>query len=122
LISDGSNPTLHPRVCLAHYASSFASGYDPTRRCHKKEFLLKFARDRHRYLQWGFCGYNEILAPRKGINKFFHFTSLAKADDKWVVSPNNDVIYSMTIVDASKGFTTNSTQLNNSTNQLQEDR
>jgi REP element-mobilizing transposase RayT len=25
-----------------------------THRCHKKEFLLKFARDRHRYLQWLF--------------------------------------------------------------------
>jgi REP-associated tyrosine transposase len=23
-----------------------------THRCHKREFLLKFARDRHRYLQW----------------------------------------------------------------------
>jgi putative transposase len=25
-----------------------------THRCHKKEFLLKFARDRRRYLQWVF--------------------------------------------------------------------
>jgi putative transposase len=25
-----------------------------THRCHKKEFLLKFARDRRRYLQWLF--------------------------------------------------------------------
>jgi hypothetical protein len=25
-----------------------------THRCHKKEFLLKFAQDRHRYLQWLF--------------------------------------------------------------------
>ncbi len=45
------------------------------------------------------------MAARKGINNFFHFTSLAKAEDKWVVSPNNDVIYSMCIVDASRGFT-----------------
>ena len=45
------------------------------------------------------------MASREGINNFFHFTSLAKADDKWVVSPNNDVIYSMGIVDVSKGFT-----------------
>ncbi|MDH3344141.1 MAG: DUF1254 domain-containing protein, partial [Desulfobacteraceae bacterium] len=45
------------------------------------------------------------MAAREGINNFFHFKSLAKAEDKWVVSPNNDVIYSMAIVDASKGFT-----------------
>ena len=45
------------------------------------------------------------MAARKGINNFYHFTSLAKAEDKWVVSPNNDVVYSMAIVDASKGFT-----------------
>ncbi len=45
------------------------------------------------------------MVVRKGINNFFHFTSLAKAEDKWVVNPNNDVIYSMVIVDASKGFT-----------------
>lgn len=45
------------------------------------------------------------MEKREGINNFFHFTSLAKAEDRWVVSPNNDVIYSMAIVDASKGFT-----------------
>ncbi len=45
------------------------------------------------------------MAARKGINHFYYFTSLAKTEDKWVVSPNNDVIYSMGIVDASKGFT-----------------
>ena len=45
------------------------------------------------------------IAKREGINNFFHFTSLAKAEDKWVVSPNNDVIYSIAIVDASNGFT-----------------
>jgi len=45
------------------------------------------------------------MATREGVNEFYHFTSLAKAADKWVVSPNNDVIYSMGIVDASKGFT-----------------
>lgn len=45
------------------------------------------------------------MAAREGINNFYHFTSLAKAEDKWVVSPNNDVIYSVVIVDASDGFT-----------------
>ncbi len=45
------------------------------------------------------------MAEREGINNFYHFQSLARAEDKWVVSPNNDVIYSMAIVDASEGFT-----------------
>ncbi|HDY7692182.1 TPA: DUF1254 domain-containing protein [Vibrio vulnificus] len=45
------------------------------------------------------------MAARNGINQWFHFTSLAAAEDRWVVSPNNDVIYSLIIVDASKGFT-----------------
>lgn len=45
------------------------------------------------------------MSKREGINNFFHFTSLAKAEDKWVVSPNNDVVYSMAIVDATQGFT-----------------
>ncbi len=38
------------------------------------------------------------MSAREGINNFFHFKSLSKAEDKWVVSPNNDVIYSMAIV------------------------
>ncbi|MCP4385723.1 MAG: DUF1214 domain-containing protein [Hyphomicrobiales bacterium] len=45
------------------------------------------------------------MVGREGINNFFHFQSLAQAEDRWVVSPNNDVIYSMAIVDASDGFT-----------------
>jgi putative transposase len=45
---------LYTWVCVAHYPSGYAFGYDPTGRCHKKEFLLNFARDRRRYLQWLF--------------------------------------------------------------------
>ncbi|WP_235444370.1 DUF1254 domain-containing protein [Vibrio vulnificus] len=40
-----------------------------------------------------------------GVNQFFHFQGLSKASDRWVVSPNNDTIYSIAIVDARKGFT-----------------
>ena len=36
-----SEPLLSSRVCMAHYPS-----------IHKREFLLKFARDRRRWLQW----------------------------------------------------------------------
>lgn len=42
---------------------------------------------------------------RSGINEFFHFTSLTKAEDHWVVSPNNDTIYSLGVVNARNGFT-----------------
>jgi hypothetical protein len=34
-----------------NYASGYAFGFDPTSRCHKREFL-RFAKDRHRWLQW----------------------------------------------------------------------
>jgi hypothetical protein len=39
-----------------------------------------------------------------GVNKFFHFPGLTKANDRWVVSVNNDTIYSVATVDARKGF------------------
>jgi len=32
--------------------SGCAFGYDPTGRCHKREFLLKFPRDRRRWIEW----------------------------------------------------------------------
>lgn len=48
---------------------------------------------------------NEFAINRElGVNNFFHFTKLAKAEDKWVVSPSLDHLYSIAIVDASKGF------------------
>ena len=42
---------------------------------------------------------------RAGINQFHHFKGLTKAADKWVVSPNNDTIYSLAVVNARDGFT-----------------
>jgi hypothetical protein len=42
------------------YPSGYAFGYDPTGRCHKKEFLLKFGRDRRCYLQRLFKAKNSI--------------------------------------------------------------
>jgi hypothetical protein len=41
---------------------------------------------------------------RNGINKWFHFKTLANKDDKWVVSPNNDTVYSIVAVNVSQGF------------------
>ena len=42
---------------------------------------------------------------RSGVNNFFHFKTLSKMEDHWVVSPNNDVLYSLAIVDATDDFT-----------------
>jgi len=42
---------------------------------------------------------------RAGINNFFHFKTLANPDDRWVVSPNMDTLYSIAIVNVTEGFT-----------------
>ena len=42
---------------------------------------------------------------RVGVNNFFHFQGLSSAEDTWVVSPNNDTIYSLATVNARDGFT-----------------
>ena len=41
---------------------------------------------------------------RVGINQWFHFPGLSDKDDTWVVSPNNDTIYSLASVNVSGGF------------------
>ena len=40
-----------------------------------------------------------------GVNRFFHFPGLTRFGDNWVVSVNNDTVYSVVIVDAREGFT-----------------
>jgi len=47
----------------------------------------------------------QTFINRNGVNNFFHFKTLSKAEDHWVVSPNNDVLYSMVTVDCSDDFT-----------------
>ena len=42
---------------------------------------------------------------RGGLNAFNHFPGVASAEDRFVVSPNNDTVYSLAIVNASEGFT-----------------
>lgn len=42
---------------------------------------------------------------RSGLNNFHHFKTLATAEDKWVVSPNLDTIYSIATVNVQDGFT-----------------
>ncbi|MFV2092802.1 MAG: DUF1254 domain-containing protein, partial [Hyphomicrobiales bacterium] len=41
---------------------------------------------------------------RAGVNQWFHFPGLSDKDDTWVVSPNNDTVYSLVSVNASEGF------------------
>lgn len=42
---------------------------------------------------------------RVGLNTFYHFPGIASAEDRFVVSPNNDTVYSVATVNASQGFT-----------------
>lgn len=57
------------------------------------------------YIQSESRAFMANFLDRSGINKFHHFQGLTKAADHWVVSPNNDTIYSMAVVNASQGFT-----------------
>jgi len=57
------------------------------------------------YAQAESYSFMKNFIDRNGINNIFHFKTLAKAEDKWVVSPNNDVLYSMVTVDATDDFT-----------------
>ena len=99
------NTRLRLRCEIAKMARAkryFISGYvwHISHRCHKKDFLLKFAKDRYhataiqtgRHLiqclvyidlnmvragvvshssQWSICGYNEIQNPKKGMDYRF---------------------------------------------------
>lgn len=49
--------------------------------------------------------FHDIIGRTGDINKIFHFPGLSPASDKFVVSPNNDTIYSFVIVNAQEGFT-----------------
>ena len=49
--------------------------------------------------------FKDFLGRAKQLNMFFHFTTLANPSDRWVVSPNIDTIYSIAVVNATKGFT-----------------
>ncbi|MEW9918466.1 DUF1214 domain-containing protein [Marimonas sp. MJW-29] len=42
---------------------------------------------------------------RVGLNTFYHFPGVASAEDRFVVSPNNDTVYSVAVVNVTEGFT-----------------
>lgn len=39
-----------------------------------------------------------------GVNTFFHFPGLTRFGDQWVVSVNNDTVYSVAVIDTRAGF------------------
>ena len=53
LLSAGSR-LAHPSLSPVHGLHDIRTSVFKTHRCHKKEFLLKFARDRHRWVYWLF--------------------------------------------------------------------
>ena len=57
------------------------------------------------YIQSDSRAFFSDFVGRAGMNAFFHFTDLSTAEDTWVVSPNNDTIYSIAVVNATDGFT-----------------
>jgi hypothetical protein len=76
-----------------HYIPGYV--WHITHRCHKKEFLLKFARDRRRWLRWlfeakkryGLSVLNYTLIDYEGLRSLFDFSSMhdfAEAHRGWV--------------------------------------
>ncbi len=57
------------------------------------------------YIRTESLSFFKTFVDRAGINNFSHFKGLSKAEDKWVVSPNNDTVYSIAVVNTEEGFT-----------------
>ncbi|WP_253275920.1 DUF1254 domain-containing protein [Vibrio vulnificus] len=99
--------TLLTCVLTTLSVSAFAAPFDsipPIDSSHWAVDPVKLGMTAEQFIEAESLNFMAGMAARNGINQWFHFTSLATAEDRWVVSPNNDVIYSMIIVDASKGF------------------
>lgn len=63
-----------------------------------------FGMTAEQYIQTESHAFMSNFINRAGLNNFFHFPSLSTADDTWVVSPNQDSLYSIATVDATNGF------------------
>ena len=57
------------------------------------------------YIQTESLAFFNNFYKRAGFNNFFHFQKLSTKDDKWVVSPNQDTLYSLATINAKDGFT-----------------
>ena len=49
--------------------------------------------------------FDDFIGRAGGINNFHHWKTLATAEDRWIVSPNNDTLYSVAVVNVTEGFT-----------------
>lgn len=65
----------------------------------------KYEMSPREYIQAESRAFLANFIDRSGLNKFHHFKTLATAEDKWVVSPNLDTIYSIATVNVQDGFT-----------------
>lgn len=64
-----------------------------------------FGMTAEQYIQTESLAFFGDFMKRAGVNNFFHFTTLSNKDDTWVVSPNQDTLYSLATIDAKNGFT-----------------
>ena len=97
-----------------HYIPGYV--WHITHRCHKKEFLLRFARDRRRYLQWLFEArerYALIDYERlRGLLNFSSIKDLGAAYRGWVDGslskgiPSRDARWTESVAVGSEGFVT----------------
>lgn len=65
----------------------------------------KYEMSPREYIQAESRAFLANFIDRSGLNKFHHFKALATAEDKWVVSPNLDTIYSIATINVQDGFT-----------------
>jgi hypothetical protein len=65
----------------------------------------KYGMSPREYIQSETHAFFHNFLGRSGLNRFYHFQGLTKAADRWVVSPNNDTIYSIAVVNTAQGFT-----------------
>ena len=68
---------------------------------------IDFGMTAEQYIQTESLAFFSNFVKRADVNQFFHFTTLSSKDDTWVVSPNQDTLYSIAVVDAKNGFTLN---------------
>lgn len=57
------------------------------------------------YIQAEIRAFFADFIGRVDLNAFYHFPGVASAEDRFVVSPDNDTVYSVAIVNVSQGFT-----------------
>jgi hypothetical protein len=80
---------------LARAKRHYIPGYvwHITHRCHKRDFLLKFAKDRHRWLQWLYEAgkrYNLVILNCVVTSNHIHYERFQSEHRQWVQSALSD--------------------------------